>query len=470
MNNKKLILVCFLIFSLLMVHTIAWADKRTVGSVMFVKGVVTAGPKDGEVRILGKGMPLYETDILTTGAHSFIMIKMVDDSRITLRSDTVLALEKYSPVKGKEKAVLRLFKGGLRAITGFIAKHNPRRGFLVKSTTAVLGIRGTEFDARLCEGDCAAEEKSMERASGAPQSQVIGRVARLKGQLVALGKDQSTRRLLKGGPLYVGDVLKTGPKDFAVLVFRDNTRVTLQADSSFLVEKYNYKSGKEDNSFFRLMRGGLRVFTGLIAKRNRKAFGVGTPTAVLGIRGTGFDLKLMQKSKTAVSRQTEKSGLYAYVWQGAIETKNNAGTTEIKKNQIIFLAGMNAKPSFLKAMPDFMRFNPELRPDKIQVDMKNLFGTSERREKPPGLYVSVYDGHVTLENEKGSIDLGKGEAGYSDPQQLEITRLPQLPLFQVNDRIPSPKMFDQNNNSFSNFIVNEPGGSKKKKEIECEIR
>jgi len=117
-----------------------------------------------------------------------------------------------------------------------------------------------------------------------------------------------------------------------------------------------------------------------------------------------------------------------------------------------------------------MRFNPELRPDRIQVDMKNLFGTSERKARPPGLYVSVYDGHVTLENEKGSIDLGKGEAGFSDPQQLEITRLPQLPLFQVNDRFPSPKMPDQNINNFSNFIVNEPGDSKKKKEIECEIR
>jgi len=107
MNNKKLTIACFLIFSLLMVHSFSWAENRTVGSVLFVKGVVTAGPKDGGVRILGKGMPLYEKDILTTGARSFIMIKMVDDSRITLRSDTVFALEKYSPVKGKEKAVLR---------------------------------------------------------------------------------------------------------------------------------------------------------------------------------------------------------------------------------------------------------------------------------------------------------------------------------------------------------------------------
>ncbi len=467
---KKQIILCFMFFSLLIVPALALADTEPVGSVMFVKGVVTAGPRDGEVRILGKGKPLYETDILTTGAHSFIMIKMVDDSRITLRSDTVLALEKYSPVKGKEKAVLRLFKGGLRAITGFISKHNPRRGFLVKSTTAVLGIRGTEFDARLCEGDCAAEEKRMERTSGPPQSQVIGRVARLQGRLLAREKDKSTRQLLKGGPLYVGDVLKTGPKDFAVLVFRDGTRVTLLAESSFLVEKYNYKAGKDDNSFFRLIKGGLSVFTGLIAKRNRKAFGVGTPTAVVGIRGTGFDLKLVQKNKTTFSPQAEKAGMYAQVWQGSIETKNNAGTTEIKQNQIIFLAGMNAKPSFLKAVPDFMRFNPELRPDKIQVDMKNMFGTSERSEKPPGLYVTVYDGHVTLENEKGSIDLGKGEAGYSDPQQLEITRLPQQPLFHINDRFPSPKMFDRNIDNFSNLVIDDPGGAKKKKEFECEIR
>ena len=46
------------------------------------------------------------------------------------------------------------------------------------------------------------------------------------------------------------------------------------------------------------LKGGLRMLTGLMAKRNAPNYKIATPTAVVGIRGTGLDIhdsaKLLQ--------------------------------------------------------------------------------------------------------------------------------------------------------------------------------
>ena len=48
-----------------------------------------------------------------------------------------------------------LFKGGVRVVAGLIAKLFPNAARLTTPTDTV-GIRGTDFDARLCGTDCAA--------------------------------------------------------------------------------------------------------------------------------------------------------------------------------------------------------------------------------------------------------------------------------------------------------------------------
>jgi hypothetical protein len=299
MDNKK-ILIAAIVFACLMNLSIsAWAGTKQVGEVFFARGVVTAGPEGGEVRFLGKGAPVFEGDVLTTGERSFAVLHVSDGGKITLRPDTVFAIEGYSEIRKKESAIFRLFKGGLRAVSGFISKRNQRSGYRLKTPTAVLGIRGTEFDARLCKGDCAAEAKKINRTLKDKSSPVAGRVVRLRGILTARALDGTERHLIKGGPVYRGDTLETGTGGMAVVVFRDNSRVTLLGESVFKVEKYQYNAKKTDNAFFRLLKGGLRTFTGLMTRSNKNAFKLGTPTAVLGVRGTGFDVLLSEEDRGA---------------------------------------------------------------------------------------------------------------------------------------------------------------------------
>src|SRR5690606_26622616 len=53
----------------------------------------------------------------------------------------------------EDNAFFRLLKGGFRAVTGLIGK-NDRERFRVRTPVATIGIRGTDFEARLCDGDC----------------------------------------------------------------------------------------------------------------------------------------------------------------------------------------------------------------------------------------------------------------------------------------------------------------------------
>ncbi|MFC1535454.1 FecR domain-containing protein, partial [Thermodesulfobacteriota bacterium] len=467
MDNKKKICTAIFFICMVILSMKAWAGPPRVGIVIFTCGVVTAGPEDGELRFLGKGEPLYQGDVITTGVKSYAIIRMIDESKITLRPDTVFAVEEYKIEKGKENALLRLFRGGIRAVTGFIAKRNPKRGYNLHTPTAVVGVRGTEFDARLCEGDCATDDdniKSRERESRLP---VVGRVTHLKGRLTARVLDKTERLILKGGPVYEGDTLETGPESYAVVVFRDNSRVSLQSKSVFKVEQYQFRSGARNNVLFRLFRGGLRVFSGLIARRNARAFKLGTPTAVVGVRGTGFDVyhrdnevieeqvsslperNILKRLLTNFPRQAmaetpKEYGTTFHVWDGAIELiRDIEGVSTgmvLEKGQTAFWPKGATDAIRLPTIPDYMRDLVILtpRPDELKIDIQLEFGTEEKSKIPPGLYVTAYKGHLEITTSIASIHIGGGEAVHVSSLNEMPVRLEQIPLFQEQDRFPRP--------------------------------
>jgi hypothetical protein len=54
--------------------------------------------------------------------------------------------------------LLDLVKGGMRAVTGAIAQRRPE-AYKVRTPVATLGVRGTEYYLRICEQDCADEQR-----------------------------------------------------------------------------------------------------------------------------------------------------------------------------------------------------------------------------------------------------------------------------------------------------------------------
>jgi hypothetical protein len=70
--------------------------KWRCGRGGFAKGVTTAQANAGKVRFLGRGVPLHEGDVITTASKSFAILKLADDTRISLRPQTVFAVEAFS--------------------------------------------------------------------------------------------------------------------------------------------------------------------------------------------------------------------------------------------------------------------------------------------------------------------------------------------------------------------------------------
>lgn len=134
-----------------------------IGEVMVATGVVTAQNTAGETRTLAKGSSLFEQDRVKTADKSFAMVKLADDTKIAVRPNSEFVLEKFDQRAGQEAEELRLLKGGLRALTGAVGRQKPE-AVKINTPYASIGIRGTDFAARLCgEGDCTQDEKELER-------------------------------------------------------------------------------------------------------------------------------------------------------------------------------------------------------------------------------------------------------------------------------------------------------------------
>jgi hypothetical protein len=92
-----------------------------------------------------------------------------------------------------------------------------------------------------------------------------------------------------GEAVYLNDVLETGVDGSMGVTFRDESRLSLGADTSLTVDEFVYSAEEKSGSFLtRMTRGTLLFVSGLIAKSSPEAAKVETPEGTIGIRGTRF--------------------------------------------------------------------------------------------------------------------------------------------------------------------------------------
>jgi len=146
-------------------------DNAAAGTATLVTGHVSAATPAGEIRDLTKGSPVYEGEVVITAGSSFVNIEFSDGGRVLLRPESRFQIERYqyagtapTPAAGQpqaaqaqpvrqESAFFRLLKGGFRAVSGLIG-HTRREDYAVQTPVATIGIRGTDYEVRLCQGDC----------------------------------------------------------------------------------------------------------------------------------------------------------------------------------------------------------------------------------------------------------------------------------------------------------------------------
>ena len=216
----------------------AASAAEVVGSVLLAKGVVTAGGPGSPARTLAKGSEVHQGETLETASDSFVVVKMLDGSKITLRPRSEVTLEQYSEEPGKEEALFDLVKGGLRALSGTIGKKRPE-AYRVETNIATIGIRGTDFIVRLCEDDCRLEELEFGDKPRQPGGGGGGDGGSKRKELLKLGDDNETSNagFIECRPASeIKRGLYAAVLDGKIYVQRGAERVNMEAVEAILVE------------------------------------------------------------------------------------------------------------------------------------------------------------------------------------------------------------------------------------------
>jgi len=126
------------------------AGAAAVGRLTQVEGRVDL-LKGGKLPAipLKVGDTVAPADVIRTKALSKAQITFVDDSILTLSPESRIAIEEfqYEPARGKRRGVLKIFQGLALAVVNKILKSQ-EPDFIVKTQTAIVGVRGTEFGLR----------------------------------------------------------------------------------------------------------------------------------------------------------------------------------------------------------------------------------------------------------------------------------------------------------------------------------
>ena len=438
-----------------------WAvAKERIGTTVFARGAVTAS-LESDIRLIGHGTPIYEQDVLTTGEGSFAIVELADGTKMTVRPNTVFRFDEYADSENGESMRLNLFKGGLRTVTGSVAERVPD-AFELRTPVATIGIRGTDFSARLCERDCVEEAEELgEDAGGGPD--VVGRVAFVKGEASAVSLFGKLRALSAGEPVFQGDTLETGSGAFAVIAFRDESRITMLETTQFRINRHEYdaEAPERSSALMRLIRGGIRAVAGLISKARPEAYEVATPVATISTRGTRFDVvcagicaqegqsfltpstlgeralaSLLEGLIPSAYAQAGLDGLFVVVRFGLVASESAAGTFEFGAGTTAFISSAQAAPRTDVPLPPAVRTFLQQAPAPEEVEVQpGLLRDSSRTVEEGELAVAVYDGSVTAtstSDPEDSVELGEGDAGLVGG--AEATRLAGgAPAFVTED-------------------------------------
>lgn len=122
-----------------------------------------------------------------------------------------------------------------------------------------------------------------------PEPAASARAGTFKQVQGAVSLAGQSDRPAPGDALRDGDRLQTGRQSTVTVVLQDGTLLAVGPNSEMDLSQFQFNTTTQDGSaLVNLLRGSVRVITGLMTKTQPERFQVRTPTAVVGVRGTDF--------------------------------------------------------------------------------------------------------------------------------------------------------------------------------------
>jgi hypothetical protein len=133
------------------------------GRVLKAGGQVSIERASSKISTVEKSQTIVPGDTIQTGRDGKVQWWMQDDSLFLLPRNSALHVDQFALPKKDDSSsgasFMTLLKGGMRSITGLVAKNNYEH-YHITTPVATMGVRGTDFTLMYCQNDCTVRTKT----------------------------------------------------------------------------------------------------------------------------------------------------------------------------------------------------------------------------------------------------------------------------------------------------------------------
>lgn len=186
-------------------------------------------------------------------------------------------------------------------------------------------------------------------ARAAELPDLIGTVVELEGaaQKTAIDLNSPTGATITtpvsvGAPVHLNDEIATGPESKLLILFIDDTQVTLGENSSIAVDEYVFDPAENREAYghYKAYKGAFLWVSGWMNKAQKNDISIETPHGAIGIRGT----------TVWGGRLGDDYGVF--VQDGAVSVQNNTGSVLVRAGEGVDLRSRDVRPSEIKTWGD----------------------------------------------------------------------------------------------------------------------
>ena len=135
------------LFFVLTLSAFVWSN---IGNVAALKGDANI-LRNSETLKIKSGIALEVKDKIVTSSQSRVQVILKDNTVVTIGPESSFVFDAYTfGTKENSQIAMHIDRGFFRSVTGKIGKLAPER-FKVKTVSATIGIRGTDFSALVSE-------------------------------------------------------------------------------------------------------------------------------------------------------------------------------------------------------------------------------------------------------------------------------------------------------------------------------
>lgn len=160
----------------------------------------------------------------------------------------------------------------------------------------------------------------------------IGQVVALEGRAFYAAGDQDHTPMKLNDPVFMNTVVETGPQSKVLILFVDNTEITLGEDSELVIDEYVFDpyDAQENKGSFEITKGAFLWVSGLISKREDPDVFIKTNVGSIGIRGTKF-----------WGGNVGSDGYGVYVFDGVVNYTTQKDAVRLSKDHGVTTGGEN---------------------------------------------------------------------------------------------------------------------------------